>query len=81
MGIPTGQANLTGLSLWFVTTSNLTFEQQKEMLMLLSEHDKMQQQAEIEKQLAEEKLHYQIEQAKLSIEKYNLDFIKSGKLV
>lgn len=49
--------------------------------MLQLERDKKKQKAEIEKQLAVEKLCYQTEQAKFSIQQYKLHLIKSGKLV
>lgn len=51
------------------------------MLLLQLKHDKIKQQAEIEKQLAVEKLRYQTEQAKLSLQQYKLDLIKSGKFI
>lgn len=44
-----------------VTAGGLTFEQQKELLLLQLEHNKMKYSAEVEKQLAVEKLHSQTE--------------------
>lgn len=63
-----------------LATGGLTIEQQKEMLMLQLQHDKMKHDAEIEKQLAVEKLRFQAELAKVALEQYKLDLIKSGKL-
>lgn len=71
---PPCSTHITGLSLPCLATGSLTFEQQKETLMLQLEHNKMKQQAEIEKQLAVEKMHYQTEQTKLSLQQYR-DFL------
>ena len=49
-------------------TSGLTFEQQKELLMLQLDHDKFKLKAELEKELAVEKMRQQTEQAKLDME-------------
>ncbi len=78
---PTNATGAAGLVPSLVATANLTFEQQKEMLMLQLKHDEMIKKAEIEKQLAVEKLRYQTEQTKLSLQQYKLDLIKSGQLV
>ena len=64
-----------------LAVSNLTFEQQKEMLLLQLEHDKVKQRTEIEKQIAIEKMHCEMEQAKLSLQKSRLELIKSGEMV
>lgn len=69
-----------GFSPPFIAASNFTFKQQKEVLKLQLEHDKMRQ-VEIEKQLAIEKLRFQTEQAKLQLQQYKLDLMKSGKLI
>ncbi len=85
MGVLTVTVQLPGLSGGLapslVATNNLTFEQQKELLMLQLEHDKLIKAAEIEKQLAADKLRYQTEQTKLSLQQYRFDLIKSGKPV
>ena len=47
--------------------SNLMFEQQKEMLLLQLKHEKRKQRTKIEKQIAIEKMHCEMEQAKLSL--------------
>uniref|UniRef100_A0A3B4TE40 Gypsy retrotransposon integrase-like protein 1 n=1 Tax=Seriola dumerili TaxID=41447 RepID=A0A3B4TE40_SERDU len=67
-----------GVSQPFIAESNFTFEQQKEVLKMQLEHDKMRQ-VEIEKQLAIEKLRFQTEQAKLQFQQNTLDLMKSGK--
>lgn len=73
---PTNAAGLSRSS----SVVNLTFEQQKELLLLQLERDQMRQ-TETEKQFAIEKLRHQTEQAKLSLQQYKLDLIKSGKSV
>lgn len=50
------------------------------MLMLQLKHEEMIKKAEAEKQLMVEKLHFEMEQAKLNLQQYRLDLIKSGKL-
>ena len=67
-----------GVSPPFNAASNFTFEQQKEVLKLQLEHDKLRQ-VEIEQQLAIERLRFQTEQAKLQLQQYRLDLMKSGK--
>lgn len=63
-----------------VATANLTLEQQKEMLMLQLKHEEMIKKAEIEKQLMVEKLRFETEQAKLNLQQYRLDLIKSDRV-
>lgn len=58
----------------------LTFEQQREMLILQLRHDEVMQKAEIEKQLHVEKLHFETEQAKIALEQHRLELIKDGTL-
>ncbi|XP_036974481.1 uncharacterized protein LOC119030758 [Acanthopagrus latus] len=64
-----------------LAASNLTFEQQKEMLLLQLEHEKVKQRTEIEKQIAIEKMPCEMEQAKLSLQRSRLELIRSGKMV
>lgn len=64
-----------------VTTTGLTFDQQKELLLLQLEHDKFKLKAETEKQLAVERLRQQTEQAKSGVEQARLQLIKEGKLL
>ncbi len=47
------------------TTHGLTFEQQKEMLMLQLDHEKMKHELDIKKQLEVEKMRQSIEKAKI----------------
>jgi len=85
MGVLTGeqsQSDTGGLSpaLHYMATGGLTFEQQREMLVLQLDHDKLKQRAEIEKQLAVERLRVQTEEAKLALQQCRLDLIRSGKV-
>lgn len=62
-------------------STNLTFEQQKEMLLIQLKHDEIMQKAEIDKQLMVEKLRFETEQAKLALEQHRLELIKSGMII
>lgn len=62
-------------------TTNLTFEQQKEILMFQLKHDEMMQKAETDKQLKVETLCFETEQAKLPLEPHRLELIKNGTLI
>lgn len=46
-------------------STGLSFEQQKELLLLQIEHDKLQHTAEVKKQLALETMKYETEQARV----------------
>lgn len=72
------QPSLSSVEL--LSSLGLTFEQPQKLLLLQLQHEKIQQQAEIEKQLVE-KLHQQTEQAKLNLQQYRLDLIGSVTLV
>ena len=63
-----------------LTATGLTFDQQKELLMLQLDHDKFKLKAELEKELAVERMRQQTEQAKLEMEQSRLTLIKEGKL-
>ncbi|KAM3582723.1 uncharacterized protein V6R79_007080, partial [Siganus canaliculatus] len=63
-----------------VVSSNLTFEQQKELLLLQLEYDKFKLKTETEKDLALEKLKQETQQAKLELEQQKLQLISEGKL-
>ncbi len=54
----------------------LTFEQQKELMMMQMQHEKVIQQKELEVEVIKQKT----EQEKLKIEQYKLDLVKEGKL-
>lgn len=56
--------------------TNLSFEQQKELLMLQFSHEKAKQQQQMELEVMKQKL----EHAKLEIEQCKLDLIREGKL-
>uniref|UniRef100_A0A8C5CMY1 Gypsy retrotransposon integrase-like protein 1 n=1 Tax=Gadus morhua TaxID=8049 RepID=A0A8C5CMY1_GADMO len=72
------QARLESLAPLAASASDLTFEQQKELLLLQLEHAKTLKSVEIEKQIAVEKLRYQTEQAKLSVEQSRLELLRAG---
>ena len=57
-------------------TSGLTFEQQKELLMIQLDHDKFKLRAELDK----EKIRQQTEQAKLDMEQTRLSLVREGRL-
>jgi len=57
-----------------VTNVALSFEQQKELLTMQLEHEKLKQQKELEQ------MKFKTEQTKLELEQYYLDLIKEGKL-
>ena len=63
-----------------VTNVALSFEQQKELLTMQLEHEKLKQQKELEMQLELEQMKFKMEQTKLQLEQYKLDLIKEGKL-
>lgn len=63
-----------------VTNVTLSFEQQKELLTMQLEHEKLKQQKELEIQLELEKMKFKTEQTKLELEHYKLNLIKEGKL-
>ncbi len=56
------------------------FDQQIELLMFQLEQDKFKLKAELAKELAVEKMHQQMEQAKLEMEQSKLQLFKEGKL-
>lgn len=58
-----------------MTSTGLTFGQQEELLVLQMAHEKAKQQAEIDEQIAVEKLLQQTEQAKLNLLQYKLAFV------
>ncbi|CAL8274798.1 unnamed protein product [Gadus morhua 'NCC'] len=74
----TAQARVESLAPLAASASDLTFEQQKELLLLQLEHAKTLKSVEIEKQIAVEKLRYQTEQAKLSVEQSRLELLRAG---
>ncbi|XP_030294105.1 uncharacterized protein LOC115594274 [Sparus aurata] len=81
---PLGLDKVEGLASPVVTVgglSSLTFEQQRELLLLQLEHDKIMKTAEMDKQIAVEKLRYQTEQTKLSLEQSRLELLKGGSSV
>lgn len=59
-----------------MSPESLTFEQQKELLMIRLEHEKMMQ----HKQLELEVMKHKSEMAKLELEQSKLQLIKEGKL-
>lgn len=65
----------------FMEMLNLTFEEQKEILLSHLVPDLMKQRAEIKKQLRVDKMCFQTEQTRLSLQQYRLNLIKSGKSV
>ncbi len=62
------------------TTHGLTFEQQKEMLMLQLDHEKMKHELDIKKQLEVEKMRQSIEKAKIDLEGDRLLMVREGLL-
>ncbi|CAL8310705.1 unnamed protein product [Gadus morhua 'NCC'] len=72
------RARVESLAPLAASASDLTFEQQKELLLLQLEHAKTLKSVEIEKQIAVEKLRYQTEQAKLSVEQSRLELLRAG---
>lgn len=56
----------------------LTFEQQKELLLLQLEHDKFKLQVEMEKELALENVWQKTEEARLEVEQSRLQLIREG---
>ncbi|XP_024908484.1 uncharacterized protein LOC103397242 [Cynoglossus semilaevis] len=62
------------------TNATLNFEQQKELLKMQLEYEKLKQERELEVQLELEKMKFKTEQTKLELEHYKLNLIKDGKL-
>lgn len=61
-------------------SQGLTFEQQKEILILQMEHEKMKQELEIKKQLELERIRQESERAKLDLERQRLALVRDGML-
>lgn len=59
-------------------STGLSFEQQEELLLLQIEHEKLNHEAEVEKQLTLEKMKYETEQARVTLERERL--IREGRL-
>lgn len=59
---------------------NLPFEQQKELLLLQMQHEKLKHQIEADKQLALERMKNGTEQARIKLEREKLSLIREGKL-
>ncbi|KAI3374913.1 hypothetical protein L3Q82_021054, partial [Scortum barcoo] len=59
----------------------LTFEQQKELLLMQMEHEKRKHELEIKKQIEVERIRQETEKSKLDLQGYRLSLNKSGKVV
>lgn len=60
-------------------TQGLTFEQQKELLLLQMEHEKLKCELEAKKQIELEMIHQQTEKARMELESYRLSLGKDNK--
>lgn len=58
----------------------LTFEQQRELLLLQMEHEKLKHRVEVDKQLALEKMKIDTKQPGITLELEKLALITEGKL-
>lgn len=64
----------------FIQTLGLTFEQQKELLVLQFENQKNKHKLEIKKQIEFERMHQEMDRAKMDLERSRLAMIKDGTL-
>lgn len=58
----------------------LSFEQQRELLLLQMEHEKLKHKVQVEKELALENMKFDIEQARITLEHEKLSLIREGRL-
>ncbi|KAI9529444.1 hypothetical protein NQZ68_011153 [Dissostichus eleginoides] len=61
--------------------SSLSFEQQKEMLLLQLSHDKMRYEMEFEKEIAVERMRQETEKAKIDMEGQRLSMGRDGAVL
>lgn len=75
--VAAGQEKPTDFSVSPVLAAgSLTFEEQRELLRLQLEHNRMKQNTNIETQLAVEKMRCEAEQTRLALERHELDLME-----
>lgn len=62
-----------------IQTQGLTFDQQKELLLIQLDHDKCKHELQIKKQIEVERIRQEIEQAKLDLEGHRLSLANNSK--
>ncbi|KAG1932777.1 hypothetical protein F2P79_020923 [Pimephales promelas] len=62
-----------------IQVQGLTFEQQKELLVMQMDHEKLKHELEIKKQIELERIRQQTEKSKLDLEEYRLSLGEEGR--